>query len=188
MATATRHMTADDFFRMPDDGNHYELVRGELRKMLAAGIFHGVYAARIRDSALPIVYGNALGELPVAETGFVLDYDHVRVPDASFVLGERYDALDENTGFVPGPPDIAVEVISPTDRMAEVEEKTLDYLAAGALVVIVANPRNKTVAIHRSTADAITLTEADTLEVPDLIPGWQLPVADIFRPGRTRLS
>lgn len=186
MTTATRPMTADDLLNMPDDGFHYELVRGVLRKMLAAGIYHGVYAARIRDSALPIVYAGALGELPIAGTGFVLDYDHVRVPDASFILGERYDSIDENTGFFPGAPDLAVEVISPNDRMTDVAEKIRDYLSAGTLAVIVANPKDKTVAIHRPAVDVVTLTEGDTLEIPDVIPGWTMPVSDIFRPGRTR--
>ena len=57
MTTATRPpraMTADELLHMPDDGYCYELVRGELRKMLPAGIYHGIYAARIRDSALAI--------------------------------------------------------------------------------------------------------------------------------------
>ena len=88
--------------------------------------------------------------------------------------------MDEDAGFFPGPPDIAVEVISPSDRLTDVAEKVQDYLDAGTLVVIVANPRNRTVAVHR-TSGAITLTESDVLEIPELIPGWRMPVADIFK-------
>ena len=83
-------------------------------------------------------------------------------------------------GFFPGPPDIAIEVISPNDLYTEVDEKVADYLAAGTLAVIVVNPRRRTVRVHRSLSDTVELTESDTLEVSDIVPGWQMPVKDMF--------
>ena len=72
------------------------------------------------------------------------------------------------------------EVISPNDRYTDVEEKVADWLSAGCRVVIVVNPRRQTVNLHRSPTDVTTLTESDTLEISDIVPGWQMPVEDIF--------
>lgn len=179
--TQTRPMTADDLLQMPDDGFRYELVRGELRKMSPAGRLHGRYGGYIHISMGGHVMANDLGETYSSDTGFELAPNHVRMPDASFVRQERIDAMPDEPGYVPGPPDVAVEVISPSDRYTDVEEKVADYLEAGALAVVVVNPRNRTVRVHRSPTGVVSLTESDTLEVDDVIPGWRMPIKDIFR-------
>ena len=186
-ATAIRPtmMTADDLLAMPDDGFRYELVRGELRKMSPAGRFHGKYAASIVRSLDGHVWANDLGEVHSTDTGFILDTDpdHVLAPDASFVRKERADALgtEYTPGFFPGHPDLAIEIISPNDRYRNVDEKVVDWLAAGALAVITVNPRNRTVGIHRPQADVVVLNEDDVLEVQDVVPGWRMPVSEIFK-------
>ena len=181
MVTATRPMTADELLLMPEDGFRYELVRGELRKMSPAGHVHGRYGSYIQGSLFIHLMGNDLGELYTSDTGFQLLPDHIRMPDVSFVSRERSDAAAHTQGYFPGPPDVAVEVISPSDRYTEVAEKVADYLDAGTLAVIVVNPRNRTVRIHRPSGDVALLTESDTLAVDDVIPGWRMPVRDIFR-------
>ena len=184
MTTATRPprtMTADDLLHMPDDGYRYELVRGELRKMPPPGIDHGRYIGRIHLSVGFHVVAQNLGEAIVGDPGFRLEDDHVRGPDVAFISKERLSPLGSQPGYYLGPPDLAIEVLSPSDRLADIEEKVQDYLEAGTLAVVVVNPRNRTVRIHRSPTDVVTLTEVDTLEVPDIIPGWAMPVADIFR-------
>ena len=181
MATTTRLITADDLLDMPDDGFRYELVRGDLRQMAPAGRIHGKRGNRVNYSLSAHVYENDLGEVYLAESGFHLasDPDHVLAPDVAFVSREREDAVPEEGGFFPGAPDLVVEVISPSDRYTEVEEKVSEWLAAGARMVVVVNPRNRTAKVH--TPDAIvTLTEADTLDGGAVVPGWQLPIADIF--------
>ena len=117
-----------------------------------------------------------------AETGFLLsrDPDHVRAPDVAFVRRERVEAVGYTHGFFPGAPDLAVEVISPSDRYTEVDEKVAEWLAAGTSMVVVVNPRNRTVRVHRPTTDSVLLTEEDTLDGGDVVPGWEMPVADIF--------
>ena len=134
----------------------------------------------IGSSLVAHVKANGLGKVYAAETGFQLESDHVRAPDAAFVRRERAEAVRGTSGFFPGPPDVAVEVISPTDRYTEVEEKVADWLGTGALAVIVIDPRRRTVKVHRSPADATPLTASDVLELNDAIPGWRLPVGDIF--------
>ena len=179
----TRPMTADELFHMPDDGFRCELVRGELRKMPFAAPIHSETALRIGASLLIHARANRLGRAYGADTGFELASDHVRAPDAAFVRAERADAAQDADGFFPGPPDLAVEVISFDDLYMDVVEKIEDWLAAGTLAVVVANPRNRTVKIHRPNEDEIILSEDDVLEIQDVVPGWRMPVAEIFRIG-----
>ena len=179
--TKSKLMTVEELLAMPDDGYRYELVKGELVKMSPASHEHGREGNRVNVSMSVHVYANGLGETYLAETGFVLERspDTVLAPDVSFVRKEREEAARHVPGYFPGPPDLAVEVISPNDRLTEVAAKVADWLAYGTRMVVVVNPRNRTVQVH--TADGVVeLTEADTLEGGDVVPGWSMAVADIF--------
>ena len=182
MVTTTRPVTAEELLRMPDDGFRYELVRGELRKMPPAGQTHGEYAMSIAASLASHVRAQGLGKVYAAETGFLIesDPDHVRAPDAAFVSSQRLRQIGESAGFARGAPDLAVEVISPNDRYTEVDEKVADWLEAGTLAVVIVNPRNRTVKVHRSRTDISVLEESDTLDVSEIVPGWRMPIRDIF--------
>jgi hypothetical protein len=121
--------------------------------------------------------------LEMRGTSFLLttDPDTVRAPDVAFVARERYASLSKTRGFFPGPPDLAVEVISPTDTYSEVEEKVEAWLNSGCRVLVVVNPRNRTLKVYRSTADVTLLSLTDTFLCQDLLPGFELPVSKIFR-------
>ncbi len=176
-----RITTAEELFNMPDDGYRYELVRGELRKMAPAGSEHGDISADIHGSLHPYVRANNMGRTRIAEPGFVLerDPDSVRAPDVAFVRQERLEAIGRTTFYWPEAPDLAIEVISPNDRYTEVNEKVADWLAAGTRMVVVVNPRNRTVNVH-TTDGTTTLAMGDTLDGGDVVPGWQMPLADMF--------
>ena len=182
MVTTTTHVTAEELLKMPADGFRYELVRGELRRMAPAGYGHGVFAMSIGISLGAYVKANNLGEVCAAETGFRLgtDPDHIRAPDTAFVRRERVEQIVDRSVFFPGAPDIAVEVISPNDLYTDVDEKVADWLDAGALVVILVDPRRRVVKVHRSITDIAVLTERDALDVDDVVPGWQMPISEIF--------
>ena len=182
MVTTTRPVTAEELLNMPDDGFRYELVRGELRKRSLAGHVQGVYAMSIGVSLGTHVKANGLGEVYAAGTGFKLesDPDHVRAPDAAFVRRDRAEAVGDTPGYFPGAPDLGIEVISPSDRYTEVDEKVADWLNAGAQAVVVVNPRGRVVRVHRSLTNVVVLTESDTLDVSDIVQGWQMPVREIF--------
>jgi len=123
----------------------------------------------------------ALGEVLGAGTGFLIasDPDTVRAPDAAFIHADRVSSgLPE--GFFPGAPDLAVEVLSPDDRASEVLAKVEDWLSAGCRAVWVADPKTRTLTIYRSSGSAAILKTTDSLTGGDLLPGLELPVANIF--------
>ena len=182
MVAKPRLVTAEELMDMPDDGHRYELVQGEFRKIAPRGAQHSISGMNIAASLHLFSRTNNLGRVYGADGGFLLAItpDHVRAPDAAFVRRERVEAVGVVDGFWPGPPDLAVEVISPHDRYTEVEEKVDDWLAAGTGMVVVVNPRNRTATIRFTGKDPVILTEQDTLDGGDVVPGWSMPVADIF--------
>ena len=182
MTTSQRLMTAEELLRLPDDGQRHELIAGELTTMPPSGFEHGRRAARIAASLIQHVDAHGLGEVVGAETGFLLarDPDTVRAPDAAFVSHERVAAMGTVTGYWPGAPDLAVEVISPNDLNTEVDKKVATWLAHGARMVLVLDPRRHTVAVHRPGAEVRHLTVGDTLDGEDVVPGWTVPVRELF--------
>ena len=182
MPTLSQLVTAEDLLRLPDDGFRYELVRGELRKMAPAGPRHGRIAINVTTPLDQHVRAHNLGVVYAAETGFKLasNPDHVRAPGVAFVRQERVAAVGDVEEYWPGAPDLAVEVISPSDTYAKVEKKIFDWLDAGTRLVIVVNPRRRVVTVYGSWADISVLTEDDTLDGGSVVPGWSLPVREIF--------
>jgi Uma2 family endonuclease len=175
-------MTANELLRRPDDGFRYELVKGELKRMAPAGHEHGRVAVRFTWRLAQHVETNELGAVYAAETGFLISTnpDTVRAPDVAFVRQERLDEAGEVGGYWPGAPDLAVEVVSPKDNYTEVEEKAIEWLEAGALMVIALNPRGRTVTVYRSASDITLLKDAATLDLNNVVPGFKVAVKDIF--------
>jgi Uma2 family endonuclease len=104
----------------------------------------------------------------------------VRAPDVAFVSRQRLEAVGEIEGYWPGAPDVAVEVISPSDRYTDVEDKVVEWLEAGSRMVIVVNPRQRAATVYHARTDVVRLTEEDTLEGGEVVPGWQLPIREVF--------
>lgn len=182
MATTTHLITAEDLLRMPDDGLRRELVKGKLITMPPAGNVHGNQTMRLGWRLAQHVETNELGAVYAAETGFKLasNPDTVRAPDIAFVSKRRLEEVGEVEGYWPGAPDLAIEVISPHDTYADVEEKVAEYLEAGAQAVWVVNSRRRTVTMYRSPNDITMLTEHDTLDGGDVVPGFRCRVGEIF--------
>jgi Uma2 family endonuclease len=164
MSTEARLITAEDLWNMPGDQRR-ELVRGELRVMAPSGFEHGAVIIKLSRLLANHVEDHKLGVVLGAETGYVLARhpDVVRGADVSFVRTDRLPPPDRTAKFFDGPPDLAVEVVSPGDSLNEVEEKTDDYLNAGARLVWVVNPRHRTITVHRAGRDPQVLRESDIL-------------------------
>lgn len=182
MSTITRLLTAEDLWQLPADGNFHELVRGEIRTMPPAGFEHGVVGTNLALCLGPHIKLHRLGLLTNADTGFLLhrNPDTVRAPDIGFVRQERVQEIGIPVKYWPGAPDLAVEVVSPSDRVYEVDEKNQEWLEAGAALVWVVNPRQHTVTVHQVGATPVILTSKDILEGEQVLPGFSVRVADIF--------
>ena len=179
MSVETKLMTADELLAMPDGfGQRHELVKGELITLSPAGWDHGVIAGRISHHLGQYAAARNLGTAPSSDTGYLIarNPDTVLQPDASFVRAER---VISSRKYFPGAPDVAVEVISPTDRYTEVRAKVRDYLQAGARMVIVIDPDEQAATVS-TRSGTIELTIEDTLDGGDVVPGWKLPLRDIF--------
>ena len=176
-----RTVTADELFQMPDDGYRYALVRGELQRMTPAGFDHGAVIMNLAAPLSQHVKTGRLGVVCGAETGFVLERqpDTVLAPDIAFVRRERIPAAGRPRTFWDGPPDLAVEVRSPGDTRREVAEKVAAWLASGTLAVWVVDPSDASVTIHLPRPPR-RLAEPDTLDGAPLLPGFRLPVEEVF--------
>lgn len=175
-------MTAEELLALPDDDLRYELVKGEVRCMSPAGSKHGRLALELGRLVANFVHERGLGQTYAAETGFVLarDPDTVRAPDVAFVQTERIPPDGPSDSFWEGAPDLAVEVLSPSDSMTEVEDKVFEYLAAGCRLVWVVNPRAERVTAYRSAHDIRSFAGDDLLDGADVLPGFSVPVHQIF--------
>ncbi|MBN1309831.1 MAG: Uma2 family endonuclease [Anaerolineae bacterium] len=183
MVAQLRLYTAGDLWEMSrrmGDRERLELVKGEIQAMTPSGGRHGEVAIEIGAFIRTHVKSRQLGRVTGAETGYILstDPDTVRAPDVGFVSSTRAPGpLPES--FIPYAPDLAVEVVSPHDTATKIHQKVVEYLRAGTQLVWVLYPESRTVAVHTSDG-AHTLTEENTLDGGDVLPGFSVPVREIF--------
>ncbi len=168
-------MTLEEF--LEDDVEGYEYVKGELIKLSPASRRHGRISINIIRYLDPQIYDNNLGELYTAETSFKVG-ERVLKPDIGFISKERITG-DPDKGS-PIPPDLAIEVVSPTDIQSHIVGKALAYLDAGTRCVWVVEPVSRTVTVYKSETDIKTLTRDDTLTGDDIVPGFSCPVELLF--------
>ncbi len=181
MSTTTKLMTADELWRLPKVDKLYELVQGELIIMSPAGFDHGEISQNILFLLQVHVRKNGLGSIVGPDTGFVLsrDPDTVRSPDGAFIRKER-TLTPRPVKYWDGVPDLAVEVLSPSDSATEMDAKVQEYLDAGATEVIVITPKMKMVKIFRHGHTATVLRSGDILRDLESVPGFQCQVDEIF--------
>ena len=168
-------MTLAEF--LENDLEGYEYVKGELVPMPPATMIHGQISSKLHIRLGLYVEENRLGQLYIAETTFQLD-DRAVKPDIAFVSTDRLPENREQAS--PVPPDLAVEVVSPSDKHYDVTEKALAYLRAGTRLVWVIEPVAKTVMVYRSETDFTVLNYEDTLTGEDVVEGFACPVAQLF--------
>jgi Uma2 family endonuclease len=181
MAVEPRLMTAEEFLALPDDGTRRELVNGELRTMSPSRPRHGRVAGAIHGNLFQFVRGARLGVLFAAETAFRLGPDAVRAPDVAFVRAQRlYE--DEDPAAFDGAPDLAVEVVSPGDTAAEIQQKVEQWLRAGARAVWVVYPAGPRLMLHLPDGTARTLGPDDEVEGGEALPGFHIRLRDLLDP------
>ena len=177
-ATSHRLMTAEEYAQLPDDGQRLELQAGVLVSEPQPFPRHAQIQARLTHALADFVKPRGLGVVLTA-CGFLLSRnpDTVRGPDVAFVRRERFDPERAGRTFFRGAPDLAVEILSPSNRPGEVHAKVADYLAAGAPLVWVVDPRRRVVSVYRSLLAPRRVEATGVLEGEDILPGFSMPVA-----------
>ena len=181
MSYATPLVTAEELERLPEDEYRYELVEGRLIRMSPVAPLHGSLAATFIMLLTQHVKAHKLGAVGT-EVGFKLasNPDTVRAPDVSFIRRERIAPTGFRKGFWQGSPDLAVEVLSPDDSPSEIQTKVEEYLRSGSLAVLIVDPDDESVGIHRRLAVPVKRTREDVLDLDDIVPGFCCRVRDIF--------
>lgn len=184
MFTKSR-ITAHDLWRLGEGDVRRELINGEVKEMAPVGGVHGQITGRTFDWLGGYVKRHGGGEVVVGDVGFVLnlptDPERVRAPDVAFVADQRLPGGRLPEGFLVGAPDLAVEVLSPTDNPVDIQQKVRDYLDGGARLVWIIAPQVKTVTVYRADGSARLLREHESLEGEDVLPGLAIPLAELFR-------
>ena len=182
MATRPRQLTAEDLYAFPDDGNRYELVEGELITMPPAGYGHGRVELTVGSRLLAFVRERGLGEVVVGDVGFVLARrpDTVLAPDVAFVRRDRVPPPGQEHKFAELAPDLAVEVVSPSDRQADVAAKARRWVQAGVRVVWVVHPERRTVTVYEPGDLVTVIGEDGDIDGGELLPGFRVAVSELF--------
>jgi Uma2 family endonuclease len=178
MSTLTHLMTAQELGKLDDDANRHELIKGVLLTMPPAKFEHMRVCANLTIILGQYVKANRLGMIG-AEGGYKLesDPDTLLAPDVSFIAQARISLSPE--GYHSGPPDLAIEVLSPGDRKGYIERKLALWLGTGTRSVWLVDPRTRTIEVVSSLNDRRMLHESDEL-IDDTVPGFRVKVSEIF--------
>ena len=182
MAAMTETLyTPDDLLTMPD-GDQYELVDGHLvaRSM---GTWAGTVEVKLTILIYNLVVSKSGGHVFSSAASYrCFPGDRVRKPDVSFIAAGRLPDGRVPEGHITIIPDLAVEVVSPTDLQYDVDRKVADYLAVGVRLVWVVNPDTRVVLIYRLDGSIAGAREGGDLDGEGVIPGFRCPVAALFTP------
>ena len=175
-------LTAHDLLRLYSKGVRGELVGGEFHPTMSAGVTHGKVVINVAGELRSFVRPRQLGSLIGSDTGVLLecDPDTVREPDIAYISAVRMPIGAEVPGYSEVIPDLVVEVASPSDAPYQVEEKARMWLSCGVRLVWTMHPSTRTVNVYPESGARYTLTEDDTLDGGEVLPGFSWEVSDIF--------
>ncbi|HEV2108502.1 MAG TPA: Uma2 family endonuclease [Thermomicrobiales bacterium] len=177
---ATKLMTIEELEALPEDGRKHELLWGELisvapnfRHVKITGIIIELLAPHVRQRGLGVVG-------PEGSFMFSRDPDLLLIPDVVFVSTDRVPPEEEQSGYITVIPNMVFEVISPSETARTVHAKVMAYLDMGVSMVVVVHPERQDVTVWDDHRTARVLSAGDDLAFGDVLPGFHLPVADLF--------
>jgi Uma2 family endonuclease len=174
--------TDEEFMSLPDDGNRYEVVDGELIVMANSGMEHGHLAQLLGYFLTGFVLTHKLGVTCDSSTAFKMKEGNKRSPDLSFIAKDRLQGLKRlPKGFFEGSPDLAIEIISPNNTFEEIHNKLVEYFENGTRLSWVINPDEESVLVYRSPKPTRLLKLEDNLDGEEILPGFTLPLSQLFQ-------
>jgi Uma2 family endonuclease len=178
--SSTRPITAEELLRMGEGKR--ELVLGEVVELTPPGIRHGRIQTQVAHLLKGFVDEAGTDDYVTTESGYKLTFgpDTVRAPDVAVVCAARTADYEDEIGYLPFAPDLAVEVVSPSDSFTDVETKARMWIAHGARLVWVVEPDSRRVLVYERGKDRRDLGEDDVLEAGELLPGFSVTVSRLF--------
>lgn len=175
--------TEAELLALPEDGYVHELANGELVRSPKNDFYHGHICSRLLAALFHFNEPRRLGAILDSSTGFWMVNRNCRAPDISFVSRARLQALGfkrSTRSFFPGAPDLAVEILSPNNTRAEVDERLKDFFASGTRLVWVIDPEGQRAEVCHSLTERRLVGSGGFLEGEELLPGFRYPIADLF--------
>lgn len=173
--------TDEAFAALPDRGQRYEIIKGVLCDVGNSGMEHGNLGMYLGGSLEIYSRSHQLGAVCDSSTAFSLASGSKRSSDVAFVAKARLRGMKRlPKGFFVGAPDLAVEILSPSNTVEEIHEKLVEYFENGCRLVWVVHPDERYVLVYRSLQPDRLLKLNDALDSEDLLPGFTLPLADLF--------
>ncbi len=180
MAVQDRLYTAQDLADMPDDGKIYELHNGVLIEVAGSKIRQSQLAVLLSYFLLNYIKQQGLGgAVTGADGAAALNEYNTRIPDVSYISPARAKTQDMD-GYIQGAPDLAIEVVSPSNSDLQMQQRAGEYLSAGAQLVWIVNPATRTVDVYRPHGLRTVLAGNDTLDGGDVLPGLSLSLKEVF--------
>lgn len=181
MPIPTENVTLDQFLALPEDGYRDEVSRGRLIREPQPSDVHGAVCVNVITVLGEYLRTHSVGRLRT-HSGFLLSRAPltIRGPDVAFISNERLVQEAADHPFFHGAPDLAIEVVSPSNTASELPEKVAEYFEAGTHIVWVCYPKTQSVAVHHPSGEIRLLRAHETLTAPELLPGFEVSVAKLF--------
>ena len=174
-----RPVTIEDMYHMPKDGRKYELVDGEV-VVSPGGVYHGEIVIKIAHIIATFLDEHPIGKVYGDNVGLVFPNGNLRSPDVSFVRNEKLPGGKSPVTFAELIPDLAVEVLSPSDSLRRLAQKIGEFLEVGVPLVWLVDPQRRSVTVYRSLSETQQLTAEDTIDAEPVLPGFTCLVSRFF--------
>ncbi|MBI5081448.1 MAG: Uma2 family endonuclease [Chloroflexi bacterium] len=180
--TKEKLITGEELWAMGSAGDLYELIEGRIIYMSPTGFLHGQYEVGISEKLNRFVRQHKLGKVVSGEVGVYItrNPDTIRAADVAYISKERYAQHDKSKGYLTVAPELVVEILSPDDRWNDVTQKMREYFSIGVKLMWIADPQSRRVYAYRSPTEAREFKASDTLTADDVLPGFSVPVDELF--------
>ena len=185
MPTLTKTWTETELLALPKEDGKYELVDGELTLMPPASFNHGDVSSELISQLRHFVQKNKLGKVVEGQTGFWMKSGNLLSPDVSFVNKSRLAKFGEQPSvFFPGAPDLAVEVLSPSETRASIKRKLVEYFSSGTKLAWIVSLKTKSVSVYRNPDSVEKVCGiGGVISGEEVVPGFTLAVKELFEAG-----
>ncbi len=181
---AKKVWTEAELQALPEDGCLHEVVNGELVMSPKNDFYHGDICSQLLTALTIFVKARGLGAVLDSSTGFWMHNQNCRAPDISFIPKARLISLGfkrSTRQFFPGAPDLSVEILSPNNTRVEIDERLRDFFGSGTQIAWIVNPEAECVEVCYSLNKRKLLGAGASLDGEHLLPGFQYPIADLFK-------